>query len=257
MVYHHQEKIGGRDVRKFWIIFLFPLALLCAADGDLVVGMQLQNPPFEMVSEKGRPAGISVELAEALASSLGKNLVVRNFPFIGLVPALKNQEIDCVISSMSVTKERLNVIDFSDPYIKTGLCLLISAQSTMQGINDANQKGRVIAVKQGTTGELWALGHLLAAKVLSLGEEAACVLEVVQGKADAFIYDQFSIYTHWKNNPETTRAVLKPFQMEEWAVGLRKGDPLKAQVNLFLKQFLGSGKLQQLMERYFHGIPKE
>jgi polar amino acid transport system substrate-binding protein len=236
---------------------LFPLISIGAVEDSLVVGMQLQNPPFEMVSTKGIPSGISVELAEALASSLDKKLVVRNFPFIGLIPALKNQEIECIISSMSMTKERMQSIDFSDPYIKTGLCLLISVKSTMKGIEDANQKQRVIAVKQGTTGEIWALGHLTEAKVLSLSEEAACVLEVVQGKADAFIYDQFSIYTHWKNNPDTTKAILKPFQMEEWAIGLRKDSPWKEKVNLFLKQFLESGKMEKILQRYFHGIPKE
>jgi polar amino acid transport system substrate-binding protein len=234
------------------VVFAFFLCVSSLWARDLVVGMQLQFPPFETIDTEGKPKGISVELAEALGGYLGERVVIQDYPFIGLIPALQAKHIDCIISSMSVTAERLKAIDFSNPYIKTGLCLLINAKSTLQGIEDADQKGRVIAVKQGTTGELYALSHLKKAKVLSLGEEAACVLEVVQGKADAFIYDQFSVYMHWKENPTTTRAILKPFKEEEWAIGLRKDDPLKNKINLFLSQFLSSGKMKALVQQYYN-----
>lgn len=219
---------------------------------ELIVGMQTQFPPFETIDIKGNPKGISVELAKKLGDYLKRKVVIRDYPFMGLIPALQAQYIDCIISSMSVTVGRLKVIDFSDPYIQTGLCFLISTKSNMQGIEDADQKGRILAVKQGTTGELYALSHFKKAKILSLGEEAACVLEVVQGKVDAFIYDQFSVYMHWKANPKTTRATLKPFKQENWSIGLRKGDPLKAEINQFLKEFTGRGKMKQLIHQYYN-----
>lgn len=236
----------------FRAIFVLVVFLSHLQGDDLVVGMQLQSPPFETIDVEGNPKGISVEMAKALADSVGRKLVIKDYPFIGLIPALQAKQIDCIISSMTATAQRLKAIDFSIPYVRTGLCLLISDKSTMQGIDDADQKGRVIAVKQGTTGEIYALSHFKLAKVLSLGEEAACVLEVVQGKADAFIYDQFSVYMHWKQNPTTTRAVLKPFKEEDWAIGLRKDDPLKAQIDLFLKGFLSSGKMKQLVDQYYN-----
>jgi len=232
------------------IVFALFISCLCAE--PLTVGMQLQFPPFETIDPMGKPKGISVELAKGLAAYLGRELVIENYPFIGLIPALQTKKIDCIISSMTMTPERLKVIDFSDPYVRTGLCLLISDKSKMQGIEDADEKGRVIVVKQGTTGEVYALSHFKKAKVLSLGEEAACVLEVIQGKADAFIYDKFSIYMHWKENPKTTRAVLKPFKEEDWAIGLRKGDVLKAQINQFLEGFLKSGKMDKLIQQYYN-----
>lgn len=242
----------------FRAVLIFICAALWGGEQEtLIVGMQLQDPPFEMVSESGKPVGISVEIAKALASFLGKELTIRGLPFLALIPALNNKEIDCIISSMSVTPQRLEAIDFSDPYLQTGLCLLISAKSNLQNIEGADEKGRVIAVKQGTTGEVYALSRLKKAKILSLSEEAACVLEVVQGKADAFIYDRFSIYAHSKNNPKTTRAVLKPFEKEDWAIGLRKGDPLKEKINLFLRQFLALGKMKQLLEPYYEGMAKK
>ncbi len=69
-----------------------------------------------------------------------------------------------------------------------------------------------------------------------------CVLEVIQGKADAFIYDQISVYTNWKKNPNTTKAALKPFQIEKWAIAVRKTNPeLLEQVNQFLTLFREQG----------------
>jgi polar amino acid transport system substrate-binding protein len=81
----------------------------------LVVGMELNYPPFEMVAPDGNPAGISVEMAQALAKSLGREVQIQNIPFDGLIPALKTGKIDLIISSMTETPERAQSIDFSDP----------------------------------------------------------------------------------------------------------------------------------------------
>ena len=105
-------------------------------------------------------------------------------------------------------------------------------------------------VKKGTTGHLYAAKNLQKAKVLVLDKEAACVLEVVQGKADAFIYDQMSVFSHWQRNRDTTRAVLKPFQEESWAIGLTKGSPLRDQVNGFLAQFRADGGFERLGDKW-------
>src|SRR5690348_12058439 len=109
-------------MRKILLFFL----CLCAAvwteepTDVLRIGMELTYPPFEMVDEAGHPAGISVDIAKALGDYLGKKTVIRNIPFVGLIPALKSWKIDLIISSMTVTDERRRSIDFSDPYLRTG-----------------------------------------------------------------------------------------------------------------------------------------
>jgi len=244
---------------------LIPLGLLtivllagtaCRQGGDagpapLRVGMELAYPPFEMTDEQGNPSGISVELAQALGKALGRRTVIVNMAFDGLIPALKTGKIDLIISSMTATPERSRSIDFSDPYLETGLCLLVGVKSDIRSAADLDRPGVVVAVKKGTTGHAWAAANLHRARLLVLDRGAAAVLEVVQGKADAFIYDQMSVYQHWQRNRETTRAILTPFRSESWAIGLRKGDAaLVAQVNAFLKEFRASGGFQQLGDRY-------
>lgn len=213
--------------------------------------MELAYPPFEMTDAQGRPAGVSVDLANALGKSLGRDVEIQNIPFDGLIPSLQTHKIDLIISSMTATAERAKAIDFSDPYLQTGLCLLVGKNSSIQSIQDADQPGKVIVVKKGTTGNIYASDKIKSAKVLVLDKEDACVLEVIQGKADAFIYDQISTYENWRRNPDTTRPILKPFQQESWAIGLRKGDTrLLQQVNGFLKEYKAKGGFGELGDKY-------
>lgn len=217
----------------------------------LVVGMELAYPPFEMTDPQGRPAGVSVDLAQALADFLGRPLRIENMPFDGLIPALKTGRIDLILSSMTATPERAESIDFSDRYLRTGLALLVGKDVPVTRVRDLDQPERRIAVKLGTTGELFARDYLPESEIHVLKEESACVLEVIQGKADAFIYDQMSIFRHWDRNRETTRAILEAFQHEDWAIGIRKGnDELLERVNAFLAEFRARGGFDELGNKY-------
>lgn len=221
------------------------------AKETLIVGMELSYPPFEMTDEKGAPKGVSVDMAEALGKALGKKIVIQNTAFDGLIPALQSGKIDLIISSMTITEDRKKAIDFSDPYLSTGLCLLVGKASPIHSADDLDKPGISVTVKKGTTGHIYASQKIKNAKILVLDKEAAAVLEVVQGKADAFIFDQMSTYQNWKKNPESTRALLDPFQREHWGVALRKGDAaLKIRINRFLTSFRQEGGFERLGEMY-------
>jgi polar amino acid transport system substrate-binding protein len=235
------------------LIFLSALLAGCGpkTHPQLIVGMELAYPPFEMTDPLGHPSGVSVDLARDLGNFLGRDVEIQNIPFDGLIPSLQTRKIDLIISSMSATEERGRAIAFSDPYLSTGLCLLVGKTSQIQNMADADQAGRVLVVKKGTTGHVYATDKVKQAKVLVLDAEAACVLEVVQGKADAFIYDQISTFENWKRNADTTRALLQPFQKESWAIGLRQNDAeLRQKVNQFLQDYKTRGGFDKLGDRY-------
>lgn len=218
---------------------------------EVVVGMELSFPPFEMLDAAGKPSGISPEMAKALGDYLNRPVRIENLPFDGLIPALKTGKINLVISSLTMTSERAKSIDFSEPYLKMGLALLVHKGAPIQSITDVDRPSVRVAVKKATTGHLYALTHLKNARVLVFNDDAACATEVSQGKADCMIYDQVSVYQHWKKYPDTTIALLQPFQTEEWAIGLRKGDnELRMQVNAFLTQFRQNGGFDALGNKY-------
>jgi polar amino acid transport system substrate-binding protein len=235
------------------LLLLLPMyvATNAIAAKPLIVGMELAYPPFEMTDTSGKPDGVSVQLAMELGKALGRPVEIRNMAFDGLIPALKTGKIDIIISSMTATAERAHSIDFSEPYLTTGLCLLVGKSVPVSTIADLDKPGRTVAVKKGTTGHSYAAAHIKQASVLVLDKEAAAVLEVVQGKADAFIYDQMSTFKNFQRNKETTRAILTPFQTESWAIGIRKGnDELKGKINHFLTDFRRSGGFDKLGDRY-------
>jgi polar amino acid transport system substrate-binding protein len=245
-----------RRIRSRLLGAVLPLPFLVAGcspnhKSTLVVGMELKYPPFEMVDTQRKPTGISVDMAYELGKFLRKTVRIENIPFDGLIPALKTGKIDLIISSMTETPERAKSIDFSEPYLRTGLCLLVNKSAKIDSIDNANRPDVSVAVKQGTTGQLYAQQHLKQARILVLDSDDACVLEVVQNKAQVFIYDQMSIFKHWQQHQDSTKAILNPFQQERWAVGIRTGDqPLKAQVNAFLVAFKNDGGFDKLGNKY-------
>lgn len=217
----------------------------------IIIGMELNFPPFEMKTPTGQPSGVSVDLAHAMGQFLGREIQIEDMPFDALIPSLKTGKIDLILSSMTKTAERAQSIDFSDPYLSTGVSILAGKNSGINGVADLDQPSRTVAVKKGTTSHIYATEHLKNAKVLVFDNDGTGVLEVTQGKADAFLYDQMSIFQYYKKNPETTKAILAPFQKESWAIGIRKGnDALRSEVNRFLADFKAKKGFDALGEKY-------
>ena len=228
------------------------IPIVRADPNALVIGMELAFPPFEMLDSSGQPAGVSVDMAHAMGQYLNRPVRIENIPFDGLIPSLKTGKIDVIISSMTVTEDRKKSIDFTDPYLKMGLAILAAKNSDIQSIDDVDKPGRNVVVKKGTTGNIYALQHFKNAKLLVLNDQSACAIEVSQGKADCFIYDQISVFENWKKYEATTRAILQPFTQEDWAMGIKKGnDALRTQINGFLKQFKESGGFDALGAKFF------
>lgn len=216
-----------------------------------VVGMELAYPPFEMRGTDNQPDGISVRMAEDLAVRLGRPLEIRDVEWNGIIPALQSGKIDAIISSMTRTPEREASIAFSDGYVTNGLCMLVARESPLRSVADLKPGSHKVAVKLATTGHQWARAEMPGLDLITLDDAAACALEVVQGKADAFIYDQISIYQYWKKFEDKTRPILNPIREETWAVGLRKEDTeLLGQVNEFLGTYRAAGKFDELAGRY-------
>ena len=122
----------------------------------LKVGMELKYPPFETKDEEGKPTGASVMLAEALGEYLDMKIEIVETDYGSLIPALEQGTIDVIISSMTITPAREEVVDFSDPYTNSQLMMLVYKDSIVQSPDDLNNPDVIIASKTGTIGALWA-----------------------------------------------------------------------------------------------------
>lgn len=223
----------------------------------LVVGTEMKFFPFEYSDKEGKPIGFDVDIATLAAKELGVELELKDIEFSGLIPALQGGKIDMIISGMTRTLTRAKTVTFTQPYFETGLCVLLSNRKApdVTEISQLNSKGRVLAVKLGTTGDLITGKLFPNAQVNRFKEETACVLEVSAGRADAFLYDQLSIAKHQKQNPETTRAILKPFTYEPYAIAIRSGDSdFLNWLNLFLETIKADGRYKELHGKYFSDL---
>lgn len=251
-------------MKKILILLSVVLLVLtgCQTGKDetqLKVGMELKYPPFETKDENGKPMGASVMLAEALGEYLGMEIVIVETDYSSLIPALEQGTIDVIISSMTITPAREEVVDFSDPYTNSQLMMLVHKDSKVQTPADLNDPDVIIASKTGTIGALWAAQYAPNAQVRNIDEEASAVLEVAQGKADVFIYDPLSIIRHHENYPDTTRAVLEPLpNTKGWGIALRKGEEeLKEKINAFIKTAKTDGTYDSIRETYLEDKIKE
>jgi polar amino acid transport system substrate-binding protein len=226
----------------------------CAAqkNNTLKVGMELAYPPFETKDIRGNPSGISVDLAKALGEYLGRPVEIENTAWDGLIPSLQTGKVDVVISSMTITDDRKKIVDFSDPYAHSYLALLVNKNLNITKAAELNKKGIIVDVKKGTTGNIYANNNLTNAAVNALTSENACVTEVIQGKANAFIYDQLTIYRESQSNKDTTRAIMIPFQSSEnWGMAVKKGNTeLLTKINVFIAKYKSDGGFDKLTQKY-------
>ena len=217
----------------------------------LTMATNVAFPPYEFY-ENEQPAGIDVDIATAICEKLGYKLDIMDIEFGAILGAVSSGKADFTMAGLTVTDERKQSVDFSDAYAMAQLAILANADSGVASIDDLNQPGKKVAVKTGSTGDVYATKNLTNAEIVRLADESACVTEVVQGKADGFLHDQLTIYRNHQANPDTTEAVFIPFQdAEEWGIAVKKGNTeLLDQLNAFIAQSKTDGEFDRLTEKY-------
>lgn len=239
-------------MKKIMLVLLVILSAFSFAAEKLVVGMELEYPPFETIDTNGNPSGVSIDMAKSLGESLGREVVIENMSYAGLIPALLSGKIDAIISSMTINEQRAKKVDFSDAYTTSQLVMLANIKSDVQSFKDLNSSDIKVAVKAGTASALWLDANAPKAEAKSFDKETQAILDVSQGKSDIFIYDPLAVVRHNKKYPDTTRTIMDPLpNVGGWGVAIRKGQPeLLENINTFIKEAKVDGTFDQIREKY-------
>ncbi len=222
--------------------------------GEIVIGIELGFPPFEVLGEDGQFEGFDIDLARAFARDMEVGVKFEPMKWVSLTAALQTGQIDMIWSGMTATIDRAKKLLFSDTYFRTRLCLLVRADSGITKPSDI--KGKTIVVKMGTTGVSVAKKDFPDTERLELPNENNCANEVVGGGVDAFLYDRFSILRHHEKHKDTTRVIEVMETFEPYAVAMRPGDyQLWRTLNLFLEKVRWDGRYDAIHKKHFGTLP--
>jgi polar amino acid transport system substrate-binding protein len=245
-----RSEVGGSDLWERSAIHKAKKA------GKLVVLMEALFKPFTY-KDAGELKGFDVDLARELAKEMKVNVEFRERDFNLLANELLQGKGDLVISGITATPERALEASFSEPYYLTRTIALLGVPRA-DGVNsvaDLDAPGRKIVVQGGSTGQYAVEKHMPKAQLLKFDDETQCILEVVQGRADAFIYDEWQIREHARVNPGKTRVLAETLSVEPYAIECRKGDPDTIDwLNLALEGMKRDGRLAALYAKHLPGI---
>lgn len=222
--------------------------------GELQVCMEVGYLPFEMRDKSGNIIGFDVDIAKAMAKTMGVKLDLRNTAWDGIIPALVTAKCDIIIGGMTITAERNLKINFSDPYIVVGQTVLLNKkhEGKIKSYKELNSKDYTITTQLGTSGDVAAKKLLSKAKLNLFETSADAALEVINNKADAFIYDLPYNTVYAAQNPGKAVLLDTPFTFEPLGFAIRKGDPdFMNFINNFLAQIKGDGTYDVLYNKWF------
>jgi len=220
--------------------------------GKLLAGVKTDFPPFGFVDRAGAVQGFDVEIAQYLAKALFDEegrLELVPVTSGGRIPFLYSDWIDIIVATMSITEERRQVLEFSEPYFITGSLLVVSKDSGVKGLEDL--AGKTVAVIAGAVQEKDLQQLAPTAKQIKFDKIPEAVGALKEKRVDAFCQDDVVILALAKENPEL-QAVGKPFIPRPYAMAVRKGDlEFVGWVNKQLAKMKQDGTYEKIWGKYF------
>lgn len=215
------------------------------------IGTNPTFAPFEFQPKGSNDlTGFDIDLAKALAKQMGRPIELVNLGFDGLIPALSSGNIDLAISGMSITEERKNAVDFSDPYYTSGLIILVRKdENNIKGINDL--VGKKIGAQIGTTGAAKATS-VKGADVKQFNNADEPFIELKNKGVDAVINDQPVIAYYLVNAKGDGKMVGEIMEAEYYGIAAKKGNKeLVKQVNNALETLKKNGEYDKIYKKWF------
>lgn len=221
-------------------------------NGDkLIMATNAEFPPFEFVAADGNGLcgefdGIDVAIANEIAKDMGATLEVSNMDFNSIIPAVEAGKADIGIAGMTVTADRLENVDFSDPYWVAVQTILVDGENTDITSVDT-LKGKTVGVVTGYTGDL-TLSEIEGIELARYQKGIDAVQDLLNGKIDAAVIDSPTAASFIAKNPSlkgiTDDSV---FETEEYAVAIKKGNTeLLEKVNATIKRLNDAGEIAKI-----------
>ena len=223
--------------------------------GVLRVATEAGFMPFEYVGETGQLLGFDMDLIRAIGQVLGLEVKIDNISWDGLIPALLNNNYDAVIAGVTITPERQNSVDFSDPYFESVLTIVTKQGATSLASLDS-LTGKAAAVQISTTGDFTASDLYDEGKLKSVSRfdtVADAMQAVIIGVADVVIVDLPVAQAYLDANPHAPLIAAGAVAANEYyGIAVNKNNQeLLEQINSALIELEENGTYAEIYNKWF------
>ncbi|ADG10396.1 cystine ABC transporter substrate-binding protein [Caulobacter segnis] len=219
------------------------------ASGTLRIGLEGTYPPFNFQGADGQLTGFEVDFAKALAAQLGLKPEFRPAPFAGLLGALESGRVDVVINQITITPDRKDKYDFSEPYTISGI-QIITLKAKPGPSNPDELAGKKVGVGLGTNYEQWLRANVPTADVRTYDDDPTKYQDLKAGRIDAVLNDRLVAADFVKTSPEFV-ASGPPFAAQGAGVAMKKDAALKVIIDQAIDALRASGKLSAMSQQWF------
>lgn len=234
-------------------------ASMPAAADPLRVGIAAEPyPPFTYRAADGDWTGFEVELAELICERIEANCRITPTGWDGIIPALNDGRIDLIMTSMSITERRLEVIDFSDPYYYTHGAYVAAKDLALNDL-PGDLEGKVLGVQGATTHADFARRELrdVVRRIRTYEDQEQVNRDLLAGRIDVILADELPMAEFVKRDEAQGfeikgMAPRHPAFGEGIGIGLRKGeDDLRQRLNEAIASVIEDGSCAEISQRYF------
>ncbi|KQN40212.1 amino acid ABC transporter [Pseudomonas sp. Leaf48] len=243
-----------QNYKKVFLAAAVTLAFSAGAMAEtLKMGIEAAYPPFNNKDASGNVVGFDKEIGDALCAKMKVECTVVTSDWDGIIPALNAKKFDFLISSMSITDERKQAVDFTEPYYSNKL-QFIAPKNVDFKTDKAALKGKVIGAQRATLAGTFledTYGDDITIKLYDTQENA--YLDLTSGRLDGILADKYVNY-EWLKSEAGRSYEFKGDPVEESdkiGIAVRKGDPIRNKLNDALKEIVADGTYKKINDKYF------
>lgn len=218
---------------------------------NIKIATESSYKPFSYTDANGQLIGYEIDLTNALCEQMNAKCDIISQDWDGLIPGLNAKKFDAIIAGMTITPERKEVVDFSDPYFHSGIILIGKKGDnlTIDGL-----KGLPVGSQRSTVSSQYLQDNHPEANIKLYDTQENAYLDLTSGRVQALMADKVIGLDWLKTDAGKDYEVKGPeISTNDDAMGIafRKGDPLVAKFNTALNEIKASGKYSEITDSYF------
>lgn len=241
-----------KKIIAFGLVIL-GLSVNAQAEKTIRIATEGAYAPFNMTASNGELTGFDIDIAKALCKQMKAKCKIVAQDWDGIIPGLMSRKYDAIIASMSITPERLKVVDFSERYY-SNLLGFIAAKNVALTTTKSKLKGKVIGAQRATISAQYLEDNFKGDVTIKLYDtQSNAYLDLKAGRLDAILSDKFPAYDWLKSN-EGKGFEFKGNDIDindRIGIAIRKGDALKGKFSEAIKAIRANGEYQKINAKYF------